>query len=247
MTDREEKSPVIRSGVSSETRPRITKWIVQSALGLLGYGLVLFLAAGRLDWLWGWALLIVLALVLAAHPLILIPINPGLLAERQKGLRDPRVRSWDRWVTGFAAGVFPVASWVVAGLDFRWGWTAPVPLSLHLSGLIIMVLGYAMFLWAMASNGFFAEGVRIQDDRGHTVATRGPYRFVRHPGYSGAILSQLATPALLGSAWAIVPSVASAALYILRTRLEDRTLMEELAGYKDYAGRTRRRLLPGIW
>jgi protein-S-isoprenylcysteine O-methyltransferase Ste14 len=89
--------------------------------------------------------------------------------------------------------------------------------------------------------------VRIQEERGHAVATGGPYRVVRHPGYVGAILAQLATPFLLGSFWAFIPSVALAALYTLRTYLEDRTLIDELPGYREYARRTPYRLVPGVW
>jgi protein-S-isoprenylcysteine O-methyltransferase Ste14 len=113
--------------------------------------------------------------------------------------------------------------------------------------MVVMALGYALFLWAMASNAFFAEGVRIQRERGHTVTAGGPYRYVRHPGYVGAILSQAATPFLLGSAWALIPTAASAALYVARTYLEDKTLREELPGYKEYAQQIRYRLLPGVW
>jgi protein-S-isoprenylcysteine O-methyltransferase Ste14 len=110
-----------------------------------------------------------------------------------------------------------------------------------------MGVGYALFLWAMASNAFFAEGVRIQTDRGHTVSTGGPYRYVRHPAYTGAIISLVAAPLLLGSPWALIPAVAAAALYVARTYMEDKTLMEELPGYKEYARQTRYRLLPGVW
>jgi protein-S-isoprenylcysteine O-methyltransferase Ste14 len=184
---------------------------------------------------------------MAAHPLILVPIDPELLAQREKGILEPGVKAWDRWISALGAGVFPMASWVVAGLDVRLQWTGPVPLAYHLGGLLVMVLGFALFLWAMASNAFFAEGVRIQEERGHTVAAGGPYRYVRHPGYVGAILSQLATPFLLGSPWAMIPSVASAALYVVRTYLEDKTLREELDGYRDYARRVRYRLVPGLW
>jgi protein-S-isoprenylcysteine O-methyltransferase Ste14 len=236
-----------RPAVSPQTRREIVKWVVQVVLGLAGYGLILFLSAGRVDWIWGWALWIVVAAFLAAHPLILIPINPELLAEREKGLRDKGMKAWDRGIAALAAGAFPIASWVVAGLDVRWNWTGPISLAYHVGGLIIMVLGYALFLWAMASNAFFAEGVRIQQERGHTVAAGGPYRYVRHPGYVGAILSQAATPFLLGSAWALIPSAASAALYVVRTYLEDKTLREELAGYEAYAQQTRYRLLPRVW
>ncbi len=247
MQNQNEPSSIARPEISPEARREIVKWIVQVVLGLIGYGFILFLSAGRPDWIWGWALLIVVAVFLAAHLLILIPINPELLAEREKGITGQGVKAWDRWITGLAAGVFPIASWVIAGLDVRRGWTGPISLGYHVGSLIVMVLGYALFLWAMASNAFFAEGVRIQSERGHTVTTGGPYRYVRHPGYVGAILSQVTTPFLLGSVWALIPSVASAALYVVRTYLEDKALRQELAGYEAYAQQTRYRLLPGVW
>jgi protein-S-isoprenylcysteine O-methyltransferase Ste14 len=236
-----------RRCMTPEVRREIVKWIVQSALGLVGYGAVLFLSAGTLHWGWGWALLGVVAAFLAAHPLILIPKNPELLAEREKGVLDKGVKAWDKWITLLAAGVLPIASWIVAGLDHRFQWTGSITLAYHVGGLLATILGYALFLWAMAANAFFSEGVRIQAERGHAVATQGPYRFVRHPGYSGAILSQVATPLLLGSPWALIPALASAALYVVRTSLEDRTLIAELPGYWDYTRQTRYRLLPRVW
>jgi protein-S-isoprenylcysteine O-methyltransferase Ste14 len=233
--------------MSPQTRSAVNKWIIQSALGMVGYAVLLFGVAGTLSWTWGWVLLATVTAFMAAHPLLLLPINPELLAEREKGALDRGVKTWDKWTSMLAAGVFPIASWVVAGLDVRFGWTGAVPLACHLGGLLVMVLGLALFLWALVSNAFFAEGVRIQKERGHTVATGGPYRYVRHPGYIGAILSQLATPFLLGSPWAAIPSLASAAAYVLRTALEDRTLQQELPGYSDYAQQTRYRLFPGLW
>ncbi|MFN2211934.1 MAG: methyltransferase family protein [Anaerolineales bacterium] len=233
--------------ISPGTRRVIIKWIIQSILGVIGYALIIFISAGTLDWVWGWVLVGLVFVFLLAHPLLLVPINPELLVERGKGLGDEGVKTWDRWVAGFAAGVMPLSSWIVAGLDVRFGWTGPVPLVYHLFGLLGSIAGYGLFLWAMISNAYFSEGVRIQDERGHTVATGGPYRFVRHPGYSGAILSQLSTPFLLGSIWSMIPSFGSAMLYILRTYLEDSTLTEELPGYLEYTQVTRFRLLPGIW
>lgn len=233
-------------GMSPETRHAVIKWIVQSALGMVGYGVLLFASAGTVRWVWGWVLLAALTLFMVAHPLLLIPINPELLAEREKGSLDRPVKTWDKWTT-MLSGLMMVAVWVVAGLDVRFGWTGPVALPWHLAGLAVMILGFALFLWAMVSNAFFAEGVRIQKERGHTVATGGPYRYVRHPGYAGAILGQLASPFLLGSLWAAPPSVAFAVLYVLRTALEDRTLQQELPGYREFARQTRYRLMPGVW
>jgi protein-S-isoprenylcysteine O-methyltransferase Ste14 len=233
--------------LNPEARQAIIKWCLQSFLGLVGYAAILFLSAGTIGWVWGWVLIVILGVFMLAHPLLLVPRNPDLLVERGKGLRAEGVKTWDRWISGLAAGVFPVLSWVISGLDYRFGWTGPIGVIWHIVGMAGSILGFGLFLWAMSSNAYFSEGVRIQEERGHTVATNGPYRFVRHPGYSGAILAQLATPLLLGSIWAVIPSLGSAILYILRTFLEDETLIEELPGYLDFTRETRYRLLPGVW
>ena len=99
----------------------------------------------------------------------------------------------------------------------------------------------------MVSNKFFATTVRIQKERGHTVQTGGPYRFVRHPGYASLLVSYITIPIALGSLWACIPMALLVVNLFLRTALEDRTLQNELGGYKDYAARVRYRLLPGIW
>ena len=231
---------------AGEVRRGIVKWIAQAAVGVVGYAAVIFISAGTLHWVWGWALVIVLAVVLIAHPLILIPINPQLLAERQRGMRDEGVKMWDQRITMLSGGLMFLV-WIVAGLDYRWGWSPPLPAAVHLAGLLFVVVGYGLFLWAMASNAFFSEGVRIQTERGHTVARNGPYRFVRHPGYVGVIVVHTATPFLLGSLWALIPGLLLAGLFVLRTHLEDKTLTAELPGYEAYRQETPYRLLPGLW
>lgn len=235
-----------RPAMSADTTRLIRQWIVQSALGLLVLALALFACAGRVTWSWGWVQVAVLTAFLAAHPLLLIPINPELLAERQRGFRPAGTKRWDRVLVGLAGGML-IALLILAALDQRFGWSAPFALSLHLVGTVGCVLGYALFLWALVSNAFFAEGVRIQTERGHTVATAGPYRWVRHPGYVGDILVGLATPLQLGSWWALILGVVVGLLFVARTALEDATLRQELAGYEAYAGRVRHRLIPGLW
>jgi protein-S-isoprenylcysteine O-methyltransferase Ste14 len=89
--------------------------------------------------------------------------------------------------------------------------------------------------------------VRIQADRGHKVVTTGPYRLVRHPAYAGLIVFMLASALALESLWALIPAAMVVVVLIVRTALEDRTLLAELPGYAEYAQRTRFRLLPGIW
>ena len=233
--------------ISLEDRKTILKWCIQSAVGLVGYAAILFLAAGRLDWLWGWIFIGLMALFMASHVVLLVPINPDLLVERAGGLRQEGGKRWDRWLASLAAGVFPIVSWYVAGLDLRFAWSSPKPLAIHLIGAGAVALGFALFMWAMVSNAFFSEVVRIQEDRGHQVATDGPYRFVRHPGYSGAILAFLGTPLLLGSWWAFIPTAIGISGYVLRTALEDKTLQLELEGYDDYVEQVHHRLIPGLW
>lgn len=136
---------------------------------------------------------------------------------------------------------------LVAGLDARFGWSPSVSLTLKVMALVMIVGGYALGSYALIENRFFSGMVRIQTERDHHVVSSGPYRWVRHPGYVGAIVVYLATPLLLESGWSFLPAVLLTALLIIRTALEDKTLQEELAGYRDYAGRVRYRLLPRVW
>ena len=112
----------------------------------------------------------------------------------------------------------------------------------QIGAMLIVIAGYALVVWATGTNAFFSQVVRIQTERGHTVVSSGPYRYVRHPAYVGMILVVLGAPIMLGSWWALIPGVISAVLVIVRTALEDKTLQAELPGYADYAQRTRYRL-----
>jgi hypothetical protein len=129
--------------ITPAVRRRILKWLGKAAMGLVVYGLMLFLAAGTWRWLWGWLFLGVLAAHLAAHPLLLVPLNPELLAEREKGFLEKEVKVWDKRLTSVAGGAM-VFSWLVAGLDSRWQWTGPIPLGYHLWGLLLTILGYTL-------------------------------------------------------------------------------------------------------
>lgn len=180
----------------------------------------------------------------AAEDIILLRFNPALLPER---LAPPgQSKAWDRGILS-AVRLLQLVRYILAGLDQRHGWTQGFPLAAQLAGLIICLLGTALFAWAMASNAFFSQVVRIQTERGHTVASGGPYRLIRHPAYLATILFDPALSVLLASGWAILVGGLCSALFILRTALEDRTLQAELPGYREYARQVRYRLLPGIW
>lgn len=141
----------------------------------------------------------------------------------------------------------PLLTLIVIGFDKQQAWTTPFAFNAKIAALIVMVLGYAFGTWALMENKFFSGVVRIQTDRGHHVVTTGPYRIMRHPGYAGALWMYLATPILMDSLWAFIPTVLLLVVTVIRTSLEDRTLQEELPGYKEFTNQTRYRLIPGIW
>ena len=227
-----------------DTTVVITKYMLQAGLFTLVQVASLFIASGRLDWVMAWVYIGVHLAGMGVNALVLIPTNPELVVERAqfRGKRD-----LDRALAGVMALYGPASICIVAGLDVRFGWSPGIPPALLIVALAIAVLGSLLTTWAMASNRFFYGVLRIAKDRGHTVATSGPYRYVRHPGYVGAIAFDLATPLILGSPWALIPAGLTTCIIILRTVLEDRTLQDELDGYQDYAGQVRYRLLPGVW
>jgi protein-S-isoprenylcysteine O-methyltransferase Ste14 len=222
----------------------IARYAVRETMGLICMGVALFWAAGTVNWWPGWALLAVMLGWIVATAIVILRTNPSLLAERLGPRKGAKV--WDTAIMS-ALGVIQLARYIVAGLDQRNGWTGGFPVGVQLVALAVCVLGYALFVWATASNTFFSQIVRIQTERGHTVATGGPYQYVRHPGYLGAIAFELAVAFLLASWWVLLLSVIGAILLIVRTALEDRTLQEELPGYADFAHTVRFRLLPGVW
>jgi len=234
-------APVEPSRGESNTSRAVLKRMLQVVLTYLILAAILFISSGRLNWIWAWAYL-GLGLGILVINVVILPAE--LIAER--GQPRDNVKYWDKVLISIA-GLPMLAVPIVAGLDQRYEWSPQLVLAIHLIGLASFALGQGLFSWAMASNKYFSTAVRIQMDRGHTVATSGPYRYVRHPGYTGYIVSSLGMALALGSLWAIIPAGLIACLLVVRTVLEDRTLQDELPGYKEYAQRVRYRLLPGIW
>jgi len=228
-----------------ETSRLVTRWLIREIVGTIMVGVILFWSAGNWKWGWGWALVAVYALWVAANAILLIPRHPELIAERAQRNREG-VKSWDKTLLGII-GILTLAKYIVAGLDMRYGWSAPMSMWVHIGALALSIFGYALSTWAMTENAFFSMIVRYQEDRGHQVCNTGPYKFVRHPAYIGTILFELVVPFLLGSWWTLIPSGIVAILMVIRTALEDRTLRQELPGYAEFTQETRFRLLPGVW
>ena len=218
--------------------------IVVSVLGFgVAAGIVLFGVAGRFDLPMFWAYLATLIVVCLLAFIRLLRRSPDLVQERfhpGKGERDP--------ITALAAFVLFAAQYVVAGLDAgRYHWSGTMPVGLQIAGLAAAVAGLIFAFWAMDVNPFFSSAVRLQQDRGQRVIASGPYRFVRHPGYTGALVYVWCVSVALGSWWSLWPILVVTIAMIRRTVIEDNMLRRDLVGYAEYAQKTRYRLAPGLW
>jgi protein-S-isoprenylcysteine O-methyltransferase Ste14 len=222
----------------------VIRWSIRETMGLIMYIPFLFWPAGTWNWPMAWALIVLTAMWIIGTAIVTIPRYPELLAERV----GPRKggKAWDTVILS-VIGVMMLAKMLLAGLDIRFGWTGGLPLWADIAGMVAALAGYGLVVWATGSNAYFSQIVRIQTERGHTVVTGGPYQFVRHPAYIGMICVELGTSVMLGSWLAFIPGGVSAVLIILRTVLEDRMLLTELAGYREFAEKTRYRLIPGVW
>ncbi|UCH51943.1 MAG: isoprenylcysteine carboxylmethyltransferase family protein [Chloroflexota bacterium] len=230
--------------MSSLNRSVIRSIVVQSLLIVIGF-VILFISAGTLDWVNGWIYAGVVSIYWVISTAVLARVNPEMLNERGSVVKEG-TKGFDKlWVA-----IYPVLTFgnlIIMGFDairFQWSF---MPFWLTFVGIFMFVCASPFPLWAMAVNKFFEWTARIQDDRQQYVCTSGPYRIMRHPGYAGLIFSILAYPLILGSWWGFVPSGMLAIIIVIRTALEDRTLQNELPGYKEYARQVKYRLIPLVW
>ena len=214
-------------------------WIVLMAV-------LLFAAAGTLDWPGAWIFLAEFIVGGLAMTLWLARRDPGLLKERMGGLFQKAQPFWDKVFIGLI-----VAAWygwlVVMALDARrWG-LSYLPQPLTWAGAVLIPIGFFVVWLTFRENSFAAPVIKLQPERGQRVIDTGPYRIVRHPMYAGASLYMIGMPLLLGS-WlglAVLPLIFAA--FTVRIAIEEATLRRGLPGYGDYQARVRYRVLPGLW
>ena len=222
------------------------KRIVQLVLVLILIPLLPMLISGDWNWWEAWFFAISYFLVFVLSRVMVSKRHPDLLAERAHSMKRDNAKSWDKILApAVALGIVLIP--LVAGLDALYDWSPSFSLSVKLIAIVLILSGYVIGTYAMLENRFFSGLVRIQEDRGHKVVSTGPYAWVRHPGYSGTLLSYLASPFLLDTYWGLLAAGLLATILVIRTSLEDRTLQEELDGYAVYAKKVRYRLIPGIW
>ena len=217
-------------------------WLVMS---FLLTALALFLPAGTIAWPAGWIFLILLYGFLLVGIWLLLKYNPGLLQERLS-LSQPHQKAWDK-VFLLLFNLFFLAWLVLMPLDaVRFHWSQ-VPLFLQVVGAMALVGSFLLISLTFRENAFLSPTVRIQQERGQTVVSTGPYQHVRHPLYTGGLLLFLGTSLLLGSWYGLLLVLVMIPGVAVRAVLEERALREELPGYDAYMAQVKYRLIPYVW
>jgi len=219
-------------------------YLIKHLAGAIVFFSILFISAGRLNY-WQGLIYVIIGLIMVLLNYTVLRIDPELQVERSKP--GEGAKKWDKTILGLSF-LMTIAMYITAGLDSgRFHWSPDFHWSLYLLGIILTIMGQLLFLIAQKQNKFFSSTVRIQTNRGHSVCETGLYKVVRHPAYLGSIIQSLGFPLLFGSVWSLIPISLMIFLFITRTHLEDKTLINELPGYPEYSHKTRYRIIPYIW
>ena len=206
-------------------------------------GVVVFVAAGTIDYWQAWVCLTLFTIASFFTTLYLIKNDPELLKRRMRGGPTAEKRTPQRLIMFFTSLAF-LGLLVVPALDHRFGWSK-VPLYSVLAGDALIAIGFYFIFLVFRENTYTSATIEVASDQ--KVIESGPYALVRHPMYASALLYLLGTPLGLGSYWGLLPAVAMLPFLIWRLFDEEKLLARELEGYKRYQQRVRYRLVPGVW
>lgn len=219
-------------------------YLIKHFLGTFIFFAIIFISAGRIDYWQGW-LYVSIGFIMFVLNYTVLRLDSELLEERKKPGKESK--KWDKTILGLSFLV-TILMYIIAGLDSgRYHWSPDFNRILYALGAILTATGQLLFLIAQKQNRFFSSTVRIQTDREHIVCETGLYKIVRHPAYMGSIIQAIGFPLIFGSLWSIIPVIVSIILLIIRTNLEDKTLKDELKGYREYSEKTRFKIIPLIW
>ena len=214
--------------------------LVKFFCGFLLVGLLIFLPAGTLAFAKGWLLMELLFGPMFIAGLVMLAKSPEFLAKR---LDVKEKRSAQRGVVKLSGLMF-IAGFVVAGLDFRFGWSV-MPRTVTVVASVLFLLAYLLYAEVMRENAYLSRTIKVEE--GQTVVSTGLYGIVRHPMYMATLLLFLVMPLVLGSWWALIPFAFYPAIIISRLKDEEVLLTRELAGYAEYKEKVRYRIIPFIW
>jgi protein-S-isoprenylcysteine O-methyltransferase Ste14 len=210
------------------------------------FALALFLAAGTVVWLAGWAFLVLFFGFTIAISRWLLKYNPGLLTERMTGIGKPDQKAWDKVFFALLNVVF-LAWLALMPLDavrFHWSQMSPF---IQLVGALLLLCSFYIFYLTFRENAYLSPAVRVQSERGQTVVSTGPYHYVRHPMYATALIFLIGTTLLLGSWYGLLLVLVISVAIAVRAVREERTLRAELSGYDGYMAQVKYRFIPYVW
>ncbi len=199
-------------------------------------------SAGTMNYWQGWIYL-TLFIYLALLTMVLLPSD--LAMERMNP--GEGVKKWDYIFIAFYTPMTFIIPALSAADANRFHTITNIPVYLNIIALIFVFLGSSLLVRSTWTNKYFSSVVRIQNDRGQKVIQDGPYKIVRHPGYLGGIITYLLLPLALNSILGYIGAILLIIALIIRTYFEDKTLLEELEGYREYADKVKYRLFPNIW
>ncbi|MFC2124198.1 methyltransferase family protein [Bacteroidota bacterium] len=220
-------------------------YIARGVFASILFTVYFFVASGKWDYDRAWISYIYFLVIVLSSNLYLAKKNPELLDQRSKIQKGSK--KWDVWWLVFFGLFFLHGAHIIAGLDLRYNDPSFTSTWYWLFGAIFYLAFSTFTTWAMAVNKHFESSVRIQDDREHNVVSSGPYKYVRHPGYTGIFGWAIGFSLQIGSLWALYAGIITLIAVIIRTYFEDKTLQNELDGYKEYTEKVRFRLIPGVW
>ncbi len=214
----------------------ITKFIC----GLLVVALLVFLPAGSLNYIRGWAFMSILFIPIFILGTVLLINAPDLLKKR---LEYKEEQNAQKGVVAFSGLIF-IIGFIVAGLDFRFGWSK-VSMFVTIIAVLIFLVSYGLYAEILRENAYLSRTVNVQE--GQEVIVSGLYGIVRHPMYSVTIWMFLAIPLVLGSWWSFLCFLPYIAVIVIRIQNEEKLLTEELKGYREYKTKVKYRILPFVW
>ena len=208
--------------------------------GFLLVGLLIFWPAGTLAFPKGWLLMGLLFGPMFVAGLVMLAKSPAFLEKR---LDVKEKRSAQQGVVKLSGLMF-IVGFVVAGLDFRFGWSQ-MPKAVTVAAAVLFLLAYLLYAEVMRENAYLSRTIKVEE--GQTVVSTGLYGIVRHPMYMATLLLFLVMPLVLGSWWALIPFAFYPAIIISRLKDEEELLTRELAGYEEYKEKVKYRIIPLIW
>lgn len=214
--------------------------LLKAGSGIVLAGLLLFVPAGTLDYPGAWAFMALLFVPMLVFGTVLLVKSPELLKKRLNTREKERAQV----IVILLSSLVFIAAFVLAGLDFRFGWTH-VPMAVRVISAVLLLLAYALYMEVMRENAWLSRTVEVQ--QGQKVVDTGLYGIVRHPMYLATLLLFLAIPLVLGSWGSFAVMLLTVPVLVLRIISEERVLAEGLEGYEAYREKVCYRLLPGIW